>query len=205
MKQMIFKALLVIAIISFNGCAMYYRPISPDKVNYNILENHDGIELSYRYDLLRERGNKKMAKKELANGIKIIAVRLTNNTDTIVTVGKNIAFYSGLNEIIPMEPLVVKNKVRQSVIGYLPYFLGAFGNSNVTYNGRVVSTFQFGLLLWPGIAIGNMFVAYGANSNLLKELRAYDIVDKDIKPGETIYGIIGVRDDSFVPLTIRRL
>lgn len=202
---MILKTLLVIAIISFNGCAMYYRPISPDKVNYNILENHDGIELSYRYDLLRERGNKKMAKKELANGIKIIAVRLTNNTDTIVTVGKNIAFFSGLNEIVPLEPLDVKNKVKQSVIGYLPYFLGAFGNSNVTFNGQLVSSFPFGLFLWPGIAIGNMVVANGANSNLLKELRAYDIVNMDIKPGQTIYGIIGVRDDSFVPLTIRRL
>ena len=63
MKKVILKTLLVLVVISFNGCAMYYRPISPNKTNYNIFEKHDGIELSYRYDMLRERGNKKWERR----------------------------------------------------------------------------------------------------------------------------------------------
>jgi len=204
MKKVILKTLIVMAVISFNGCAMYYRPISPNKTNYNILEKHDGIEFSYRYDMLRERGNKKMGKRELNSGIKIVAVRVTNNTDSIHVIGNDIAFYSGLKEIFPLSPVVIKNHVKQSVAGYTPYFIGALFKSTITFNGRVVSNFPFPLIVFPCIAIGNMLVANTANSKLLKELEDYDIMGKEIKPGETIYGIIGVQDGDYSPLTIRK-
>ena len=71
MKTNISKVLLFTIAILFSGCAMYYRPISPEKLNYNILEKNDGIEFSYRYDVLKERGNKKMGKKELKSSVKI--------------------------------------------------------------------------------------------------------------------------------------
>lgn len=205
MKQLIFKTVIISFTILFCGCAMYYRPISPERLNYNILEKQEGLEFSYHYDVLRERGNKKMAKKELNSGIKIVAVRITNNSDTTISMGRDISFYTGLNEVTLLSPTVVKNAVKQSVIGYAPYFIGAIGNSTVTFNGKVVSTFNFGLILWPGIAIGNMLVANSANSNLLKELIKYDMTDMKIKPGETTFGIIGIQDGGFIPLTIRKI
>jgi len=205
MGKIIFKAVFFTVAILLSGCAMYYRPINPEKLNYNIREKQDGIEFSYRYDVLRERGNKKMGKKELKNGIKIIAVRITNNSDSTICIGSDVVFYTGLKEVTPLSPIIVKNAVKQSIIGYLPYFIGAFGNSTVTLNGRVVSTFNFGLILWPGIAIGNMLVANTANSNLLKELNKYDMIGTKIKPGVTVYGIIGIQDDGFIPLTIKNI
>jgi hypothetical protein len=205
MRKTILKAVIITATILLSGCAMFYRPISPDKINYNILEKQNGVEFSYHYDILKNRGNKKMAKKEMYSGLKIVAVKITNNTDSSICIGSNYAFFTGTNIVTPLPPVIIKNAVKQSVIGYLPYFIGALGNSNVTYNGRVVSTFNFGIILWPAIAIGNMVTASTANANLLKELYKYDLTGKKINPGETVFGIIGIQDSGFIPLTFRRI
>jgi len=46
--------------------------------------------------------------KKTVKGVKLIAVQLTNNTDTILNVGKDVAFFSGENQIFPMEPNAAK-------------------------------------------------------------------------------------------------
>ena len=204
MKKKLLKSIIWAVIFLLNGCAMYYRPINPDKLSYNIIENKDKIEFAYRYDVLRERANKKMEKKELKSGIKIVAVKIKNNTDSSICLGSDIRLYSGLTEINLLPPMLVKKAVEQSVIGYIPYFIGALGNSNVSYNGQVVSSFNFGLILWPAIAIGNMITASKANSNFLKELIKYDLREVKIKSGETVYGIIGIQDSGFIPLEIKK-
>lgn len=184
---------------------MYYRPIVPERLNYNIREKYDAVEISYRYDVLKERGNKKMAKKELNGDVKIIALKITNNSDSDINIGRDMEFYSGITPIYPLEPKVIKDYVKQSILGYSFYFLGFFGGSTVTFNGRVVSEFPFNKIIFSAIAIGNMLVAAKANNDLVKELKKYEIMDKDIQPGETIYGIIGIKDRTFIPITLKRI
>jgi len=196
---------VVIILFMVSSCAMYYRPIAPERLNYNIRDKYDDIEISYRYDVLKERGNKKMAKKELNGDVKIIALKITNNSDSVIKIGEDAEFYSGITPIYPLDPNVIKNNVKQSVFGYSFYFLGVLGGTTFSVNGNVVSQFPYNKILFSAIAIGNMLVANKANNDLLKELVTYDIMYKEIKPGETVYGIIGIKDRSFIPITLKMI
>ena len=134
----------------------------------------------------------------------MIAVKITNNTDSIINVGKNVAFYSGQNQIFPMEPMVIKESIKQIVPGYLPYLLLTFTNLYVS-DGTSTETYPIGLGLGPVITIGNMAVAGSANKNMLNELYEYNILSRDIQKGETVYGIIGVRDMGYSPISVKMI
>ncbi|MDP3463893.1 MAG: hypothetical protein Q8S18_13955 [Bacteroidales bacterium] len=138
----------------------------------------------------------------------MIAVQLTNNTDTILNVGKDVAFFSGENQIFPMEPNAVKESIKQIVPAYLPYLLLTFVNLNVTQSTSSRATtevYPIGLALGPGITLGNMYVASSANKIMLNELYQYNILRRDIQKGETVYGIIAVRDLGYSPLSVKRI
>ena len=45
-----------------------------------------------------------------------------------------------------------------------------------------------------------MLGAGSANSNLRKEFTAYDLTNRTIKPGETVYGIMSMREVSVAPM-----
>ncbi|MEN8250083.1 MAG: hypothetical protein ABFS32_14215 [Bacteroidota bacterium] len=202
MKKTISRAMIITYALFMVGCASTYKPINPHYLNYNSVDEHDGIVMSYKYDVLREKGNNKYAKKEELKGVKLIAVKITNNTNSAITVGKDMLLFAGQNQIFPMEPTAIKNSIKQIVPAYLPYMLLSFLNLYVTKNGST-ETYPIGLALGPGITIGNMATAGSANTKLLAELNANNILDKDIQSGETISGIIGVRDIGFNPLTFK--
>jgi hypothetical protein len=208
MKKMISKILTFTFVIILSGCAASYRPINPPTLNYNSHDLQDGIGLSYKYDVLREKGNKKYAKKEDKNGVKLIAVKITNNTDTVINIGKNAAFYSGQNQIFPMEPMTIKESIKQIVPGYLPYLLLTFTRFYVTkstYNSVTTQSYPIGLVLGPVITTGNMVAAGTANRDMLNELYEFNILSRDIQKGETVYGIIGVRDMGFSPISVKMI
>lgn len=201
MKSLTLMTLVLTALLFLSGCASYYRPIHPPTVYYTSVENSDGISFSYRYNVLREKGNKKYAKKEDKKGLKVIAVKFTNNTDTTINIGTDISFYSGQNQVYPLEPMMVKNIIKQIVPGYLPYLL--LSPLNIYYsNGSTTQTYRTGLILGPGLAIGNMTMAGSANKQLLSELNLYNILYRDVQKGETIYGLIGIRDFGYDPITV---
>jgi hypothetical protein len=202
MKKQISRVLTITLLITLYGCAATYKPIKPATLNYHTLESQDGIDFSYKYDVLREKGNKKYAKKEHNRGIKLIAVKVTNNTDNVINVGRDLAFYSGQSQIFPMEPQAIKHSIRQIVPAYLPYLLLTFTYLTVS-DGSSVATFPIGLVLGPGITIGNMVVAGSANKKMLNELYDYNILSRDIQVGETVYGIIGVRDIAYTPISVK--
>ena len=204
MKKLISKALVLTSAILLVGCAATYKPINPPSVNYNSHDLQDGIGLSYKYDILREKGNKKYAKKENKKGIRLIAVKVTNNTDSVINIGRDAIFYSGQNQIFPIEPMAIKNSLKQFVPGYLPYLLLTFTNLYIT-NGSTTETYPIGLLLGPGITFGNMAVAGSANTKMLNELNEYDMLNMDIQKDETVYGIIGIRDMGYSPITIKMI
>ena len=204
MKKSISTLLTLISVIILSGCASTYKPINPSTLNYNAHDLQDGIALSYKYDVLRERGNRKYAKKEAKKGVKLIAVKITNNTDSVINVGRDIAFYSGKNQLFLMEPMVVQESIKQNVLAYLPYALLTFVNLSVT-NGSSTEIYPIGLALGPAATISNMVIAGTANKNLLDELYDYNILSRDIQKGESVYGIIGVRDIGFSPISVRMI
>lgn len=188
------------------SCASSYKPIGPLSVNYSNTEEKDGIEFSYRYDVLREKGNKKYAKKEIKKSIKVVAVRINNNRNEPVTIGTNLKIFSGSSEVKLLEPALIQRELRQSVPSYLLYLLLTPLNltiSRTDNNGRIESdSYPIGLGLGPVISISNMAISGGANKGLLMELNQFNQINKTILPGQSSYGLIGIGDLSFNPLRV---
>lgn len=186
-------------IFLFGGCAQSYYALNPTKIAYTASNNLEDITLNYRYDILSEKGNKKISRKERKHNVKLVAVKITNNTDTVINIGNNAAFFSGNSITYPMDAISTKNSLKQSVPSHLFYLL--LSPLTLSVNGS--NPFPIGLILGPAISGGNMLVAASANNNLYKDLVQYDILFRDIQPGETVFGLVGFRNLDYAPLTIK--
>lgn len=202
MKYTIAKILTLTSIIVLTGCAAVYQPINPQSLSYTSLDLQDGIGFSYKYDVLRERGNKRYAKKEFLNRIKLIAVKVTNNSDTVINIGKNAAFYSDQHQVLPIDPMQVKETIKQIVPSYIPYILLTFVNLYIS-DGSGTTRIPIGLALGPIFTVSNLTKAGSSNKILLRELNKFNLLNKDIEKGETVYGIIGIRDNSYGQLSVK--
>lgn len=189
----LFKLTLFFVVISITGCASYYRTINPLKINYATSVSQEKLNLSYRYDVLRDAGNKKFVKSEFKNNIRIVAIKLINNSDSTINTSKNILFLNGTSEVKLMDPVEIKTRIQQTWPAYGLFLLG------------FISTSPLDWLVFGGIGIGNMYVAYDANKKLLNELMQYDITNKEIKPGESVIGIIGFEALHSDPLSVKLL
>lgn len=199
MKRSIHFGLLLALIFILGACAQRYHSVNPTKIALSASNIPEEITLNYRYDILRENGNKKISKNERRNNIKLVAVKITNNTDQVINLSKNAAFFSGSSMLVPIEPISLKNKLRQSVPSYLFYLL--LTPLTFTFNGS--DPFPIGLFVGPGLTGANMLDAGIANKKLYTELIQYDILNRDIQQGETVYGLVGFGNIDYSPLTIK--
>jgi hypothetical protein len=200
MRYCIYALLLILS-----GCASSYKPLRPNATYYPTTNTESGLEFSYKLGVLRENGNKKYAKREDRKAIRLASVKIVNTSDRSYTVGSNLKFYSGNSELILIDPATLHRELKQGVPIYLLYLLMTpiqFYSTNSS--GQTTST-PIGVVLGPGLAIGNMVGAGGANQNFLKELNTFNLINKTIKPGETVYGIIGIRDIGYNPINIKVL
>jgi len=189
-----------VVIILFTSCATSYKPIIPESVRFSAEENSSNF--SYRFDVLREAGNRKLSRKEERKLVRVVAVKLVNNTGQTLKYGYNFKIYSENAEIEVLSASRTVSYIRQSVPSYLLYL--ALTPAKLTFtSGYKQSSFPLGLILGPGLAGINMAISGTANKNLRTELETSTIIDKEIKPGETFYGLIGIYDNHFMPLTIK--
>ncbi len=179
------------------GCAGSFKSINPSSFQYTAQAEKSDAELYYKYDVLRERENKKYSRKELKAGVRIVAVRITNTTGKPITMGENAKIYSGNSEVRLWPPDLTYKKIKQKVPFYLFYLL--LTPTQLTVNE---DSFPIGYVLGPGLAAGNIAVASSANSKLKKELIEFDLYGKTIKPGETAYGLLGIPEMGFLPLRV---
>ncbi len=122
-NKLINVSILSFLVVFLCSCASTYKSIRPQNLNYPAQNNQNGIEVAYRYDVMSDMGNKKYAKREKSKGIRVIAVKVTNNSDKTITLGQDMAFFSGQNQIFPLEPVLVKNLLKQPVATYLLFLL----------------------------------------------------------------------------------
>jgi len=202
MKKIFIQVILLLSVLFMSGCAATYKAINPTQLYYTAHTSRDNILISYKYNVLQEKGDKKFAKKEAKKNIQLIAIKLTNNTGHTINIRKDLILYSGDTPIYPMTPMDIKNKLRQIVPAYLPYLLLTF-TSLIVSNGYTTVAYPVGIVLGPGITAGNMAVAATANKRLLSELNDFNILDRDIGPGDTVFGIIGVRNSGYGPISAR--
>jgi len=192
-------ALACIAAI-FSGCAGSYHPVRVKNLSYSSVTEDHGIEMQYKYDILREAGNKKYAKKELKKNIRLVAVEFTNNSDRPINFKEDIEIYSGDRKIIPLEPAYAKKELKQIAPLYLLWSLLWVTINKCDDHGDCSST---PLPVGAAIGIVNMAIAAGANKNLGEELVRYNLLDKTIEPGQTVNGIISIAIESGQPLELR--
>lgn len=200
---------LLISAMLLTSCASRYKKINPETINYSSKSIESNILVEYKYDLLE----KKYKKKETKNNIKLIAVKITNNTEKDIISGKDFKLsYENGNEISLIETEKLFKTIKQSPASYLWYLLLSplqfYSGTATTSNGYYTETkpansFPIGLLLGPGLAGGNMIAASSANKNFKNELMAFDLNGKTIKKGETVYGLLGVNSNSYDSIKVK--
>lgn len=197
--------LLLITIASFTSCASGYKMIEPETINYISTNESDNVKLEYKYDLL----HKKYAKKEEKKGVKLVAVKITNNSGKDVMFGRDAKLtYENGTEVYVMENEKAFKTLKQSPASYLWYLLLTPVNlytTDTNSNGfqEETSSTPIGLILGPGLAGGNMIAASSANKKFKEELLEYNVNGTIIKNGETKYGLIGIEADSFDALKLK--
>lgn len=192
--------LLFIAISTLTNCASGYKMIEPKSINYVSTNETDNVKLEYKYDLL----DKKYAKKEVKKEVKLVAIKITNNSEKDLMFGRDAKLtYENGTEIFVMENEKVFKTLKQSPASYLWYLLLTPMNLYTTENGEQTSSTPIGLAVGPGLAGGNMIAAGSANKKFKTEMLEYNINGTLIKKGETKYGLIGIKSDSFDALKLK--
>jgi hypothetical protein len=190
----------IVIILLFTCCAAPYKKINPPNIKYPAIDI-DSV-FTYQYDVIRRAGNKKMAKKEAKAYMHVVAVRIHNNTEHTLQYGQNYKIYSGNSEVNLMGPAITGDIIRQKAAFHLFYLLLTPMQLQIT-SGYNQTNIPIGLLIGPALAFGNLGVAASANNRFKAELLQYDLENKMIAPGETVYGLITVRDNGFMPLSLR--
>jgi hypothetical protein len=194
-----------------NSCASGYKKIKPETINYASKSIESNILLEYKYDLLE----RKYKKKETKKNINLIAVKLTNNTDKEIVLGRDFKLSNEKgNEVNLIETEKLFKTIKQSPASYLWYLLLSplqfYSGTTTTSNGyytetKLANTFPIGLIVGPGLAGGNMIAASSANKNFKNELMQFDLNGKAIKKGETVYGLIGLNSNSYDSIKINKV
>lgn len=192
--------LFLLGIVSLTSCASGYKMIEPKSINYISKNENDDVKLEYKYDLLK----KKYAKKEDKKGIKLVAVKITNNSDRDLMLGRDLNLvYENGRTIHILEDEKVFKALKQSPASHLFYLLLTPVTFNTTdSNGYTTISFPIGVIIGPGLAGGNMIAAGSANKKFKHEIQEYNIYGSVIKKGETKYGLIGIQADTYDALKL---
>ncbi len=202
MKILKMSALLILIIST--SCASGYRTIETSELSFNSQHSEGGLSLEYKYDLLR----KKYAKKEKKKDVRLVAVKISNDTDQDLKFGEDffLSYKNGSQALIMPKEDVFKN-LKQQPASHLAYLLLTpltFSTTSTNSYGEteVSNAFPIGLIIGPGIAAGNLIAASSANKKFKKELEENDLTGKVIPKGETVYGLIGIRTNTYDALEL---
>lgn len=191
-------------VLSFFNCASRYRVIEPNNLNYVSKAETGGVTLEYKYDLL----DKKYSKKEDKKGIRLVAVKISNNSDRDLVFGRDLNLvYANENEIYVLDKERTFKTLKQSPATHLFYLLLTpvnFYTSKTNEYGleETTSSTPVGLILGPGLAAGNLIAASSANKKFKTELENFDIKGSTIKQGEVKYGLVGIDSQSYDALKL---
>lgn len=205
--KMLKIASVMLALLVLSSCASSYHSINPSLLHYSSQSSSkEGVVLEYRYNLL----DKKYQKKELAKGVKLVAIKLTNKSGEDIIFGKDIQLtYDDGSKPYILENEQVFKQLKQSPASYLLYLLLSPLNLYISestsspYEPANNKSIPIGLVVGPGLAGGNAIAAGSANKKFKQDLLDYNINGSVIKKGETISGLIGIKTDEFKSLNLK--
>lgn len=186
------------------SCASSYKAISPQTLYYPAMEENENLVYGYQYDVLSLSHNRRYAKKEKKRGIRLMGVKITNLTDRTLVFRDDVVVRMGDRIVYPLSTDHVRKQIRQIVPLYLLY---SFLTINISdCNGTPTGGYDCDQRVIPigvGIAAANVAVAANANAQFRRELQMYNVYDKEIKPGQTIHGLMAMYSEYTAPLTFR--
>ncbi|MGE5108667.1 MAG: hypothetical protein ACM3H8_14075 [Sphingobacteriales bacterium] len=196
--------LLLIFIFFIFSCASKYRPVNPGQIAYESKVEKSDVDLYYRYDVMAGANNVKQTNKEIKNDVKVVAVKIYNNTAEQLTIGENAKFYGEGKELTLLSTETIYRQLHQVTPFYLGYLLlSPIKFSYEKDNGNKTVDIFGGAIIGGGLAAGNIYVASRANHKLKKELETTSLIKKTILPGETVYGLIAIQKTGYIPLTLK--
>ena len=198
MNKIYFLGILLLCL----SCASTYKNIDPETLGYSTYSEEDGIRFSYQTNVLQNSGNRKYVKKENRSGVSVLAVKITNNTPESIIFNEDVVLQSGMNTYGLLTPDQISSVIKQNSASYLLFLLLIPMKLTVSNNGET-SEYSIGYAVGPGIALGNLAMAAKANSNFNNELMEYSLINKEIRSGETVYGLVGIRDYNFGSLDLK--
>jgi hypothetical protein len=164
---------------------------------------NETLRVAYRYHVQEITNNRYYAKKETRYDLASVAVKIENLSSVPITITrKNFKIYSGNLEKVVMSPAMYASKVKQRVGVHMLHALwGPWGisYSEDTYGKSEVHGYYIpaGLI----VGIGNAVRASNANKENKATLEIYEIWNKEISPGKTLYGLITIESHSDEPLS----
>jgi len=195
---------LFIAVL-FCGCANSYKSITPNTITYQNEQKNNGLAFSYQYNVLDLNNNSRNAKKELKQNIYLLAVKLVNDSQKSIFIDKDVLFKVKDSIIVPLEVNILHKKLKQNQWSHLLLGLIALpGVQTTCTKGQCSSRLLIPIPIGMPFGITNMIIASKANFKFKKELKKFNIINKEIKPGEQVYGLMGVYNPWFGPITIEK-
>lgn len=198
------KHLLFVFCVSLFSCATKYYPINPTQITYGNKAEKSDVDFYYRYDVMAAAKNGRQTLKEMRNDIKIVAVKIYNNSTQQITIGENAKFYEGNKELEVVPTAILKRRMKQGVIPYVAYLaLSPIKFSYEKDNGAKTVQIFGGAIIGASLAAANMWNASKANAKLKKNLETYSVIGKNVLPGETVYGLIALQRVGYIPLQLK--
>lgn len=198
------SVLLILCASMLAQCAVRYKPIKPESVAYDAVAETADIKFSYRYDVLAYRGNTRLAKYQGTQRVRIIAAEITNKTTRTLNIARDMDLFTEAGEFpYRMDNRTAAKNLSQPVAQYLLYGLLFYTKVDCEELGRDCQFSNF-IPFGFGIAAVNMIVANKANKDLRKEFEKYNIENRDIAPGQTVYAILAleIEDKEYSPLKL---
>jgi hypothetical protein len=205
MKKMKFLKvlILVVSMSVLTGCASTYKTMNLNGLNYTSKSVRKDVLLEYKYEVL----SKKYKKKELSKGVRLLAVKITNNS------AKDLIFGSDIKLVYDdgTSPYIMGNEsiyasLKQNTASYLLYLLLSPLQLMKTENrGTRIETKStpIGLIIGPGLAVGNMITSSSSNKKFQQDLLNHNINGMTIKVGKSISGLLGIRSDAYNAINIK--
>ena len=190
--------LIAFLVLLFCSCAANYKSINPQGISYSMVQTVDStVVLQYSYDVLKKSKNRKYAKKEAKFNVNLVAVKISNNSDSIITTNQLI-YTSGGKFIEPLSPEITRKTLKQKSAYYLFYLLLS-PTQLYTQQGSI----PIGLGLGPVLVMINMGIASASNNQFELNLEKYTIENRIINPHQSIYALIGIRNIKGSPIYAR--
>ena len=188
-KSILFLFSISIGIFSFLGCASEYILLEPTKIEFHHkLQQVDctDIKITYKYNILRDRGNHLLAKNEKSKRISLLAVLIVNPSEDTLYFPEDITIISNDDEIIPMTK---KEAVGALVAKYS-------SNEEVDFEIETKSGTWY-----LGTGLLNDYKTIISNKSFSDEMKEYYLMNSIVLPETTVSGLLALPIQSNSPLT----